>query len=185
MTEITKSQTGMTVVKKTIMKLDPVSMEVVQVKPILLLDVSGSMNMHVTDRKRKIDVLRTVIDGIKIGMDMYAFSSTCHKVKYVPEPQDTTNLAGAFRYLKPQIKKDTKLTLVSDGCPDDETDALHEAIALGVPVNVVFIGTEGDDGEQFMDQLAKVTNGSRITVNEMSHNFQEQLTQGIAGYLTG
>src|SRR3990172_5419662 len=41
----------------------------------------------------------------------------------IPEPNGSTNLAGALRYIKYNVDKPNKIVLVSDGEPDNELDA--------------------------------------------------------------
>jgi len=152
-------------------------------RPILLLDVSGSM-VQMVNNKRKIDILREIVTNF-IGVRMFVFSTHINETKYIPEPQESTDLYNAFKYLKQFINKDTNLVLVSDGQPNDPESALNEAKSLGIPVNVVYIGNMGSSGEQFMKLLAKLTNGKEITAEVLNMTFQQQLTEGIQGLLYG
>ncbi len=152
-------------------------------RPILLLDVSGSMQQYVNG-KRKIDILRETITNFT-GVRMFAFSAYTEAVKYIPEPQEDTDLTRAFQHLKPLINKDTNLVLVSDGEPNNRESSLKEGESLGIPVNVVFIGNINSSGEQFMKLLARLTNGREITVDTFNKAFQQKLTEGIRGFLYG
>ncbi len=149
--------------------------------PVLLLDVSGSMQQSVGNR-RKIDILRDAVSKVGIGMDIYCFSDRMTKTKYIPEPQGSTNLRDAFRDLKGQSMQ---LLLISDGVADDPEDAIAAGILLGCPVNVVYIGSMGDIGldvgEQFMRKLAEATGGKWLTLDTMQEAgvFQGKLENGI------
>ncbi len=145
--------------------------------PVLLLDVSGSMQQSVGNR-RKIDILRDAVERVGIGMDIYCFSDRMTKTKYIPEPQSSTNLIGAFLELKGQSMQ---LLLISDGIADDPEDAIAAGILLGCPVNVLYIGSVGDQGESFMRKLAESTGGKWLTLDTMQEAgvFQQKLENGI------
>lgn len=172
-----------TIRRTKVIRYNPETQLETDARSILLLDVSGSMS-QIVNGKRKIDILREIVVNFT-GVRMFAFSTYTTEVRYVPEPQESTDLSGAFRYLKPYINKDTNFVLVSDGQSDNPESALNEAKSLGIPVNVVYIGNRGDMGEDFMQLLARLTNGKEITAETFSKAFQQQLTEGIQGFLYG
>ncbi len=151
--------------------------------PVLLLDVSGSMQQSVGN-KRKIDILRDAVVNVGIGMEIYCFSDRMTKTKYIPEPQGSTNLTGAFRELKGQSMQ---LLLISDGVADDPENAISAGVSLGCPVNVLYIGVPGDQGESFMRKLAESTGGKWLTLDTMQEAgvFQGKLEDGIERMLLG
>jgi len=149
--------------------------------PVLLLDVSGSMCRDLNG-KRRIDILRDAVEKVGNGMETYCFSDTTVKTKYIPEPHGSTNLKGAFQVLKGQSMQ---LILISDGIADNPNDAIQSAIELKCPVNVLYIGSPGDEGELFMKRLAEMTGGKWITLDTMqdSNIFQTKLENGIQNLL--
>ena len=180
---ITQNPNKPTIRRTKVLKYNPETQLEIDARPILLLDVSGSMHQYVNN-KRKIDILRETVANFT-GVRMFVFSTYTNETKYIPEPQESTDLANAFRYLKSYINKDTNLVLVSDGEPNDSESALNEALSLHIPVNVVYIGNIGSSGEDFMKMLARITNGKEITVETFNKAFQQQLTDGIHGLLYG
>jgi hypothetical protein len=149
---------------------------------IFLLDVSGSMDWDVNGR-RKIDHLRSVLQEYRENRKI-CFNSSIIEGE-IPEPYGGTDMASAFRYLRSREYKVEQLVLVSDGDPDDPQDAIAQALQLHIPVNIVYIGQRGSTGEKFMQKLSAVTHGNVFTAEtDAPAKFNEQLTQGIAGFLT-
>lgn len=164
--------------KTTIQKYNPNNQTVITGKQILLIDVSGSQNMYVGD-KRKIEIIREVLIPC-IDTEKYCFSEKVEKIKdIIPDPQSTTDMKVAFEYMKKVVNSATNLILISDGLPDNIDDAILAGKKLGIPINVLYIGIPGDKGEQFMHVLAKITGGSVITANTLRPDFQKQLSNGI------
>ena len=180
---ITQNNNKLSIRRTKVIKYNKETQLEIDARPILLLDVSGSM-AQIVNEKRKIDILRETVINF-IGVRMFVFSTYTTETKYIPEPQESTDLTNAFRYLKSYINKDTNLVLVSDGEPNDSESALNEAKSLGIPVNVVYIGNLGSSGEDFMKRLARLTNGKEITAETFNKAFQQQLTDGIQGLLYG
>lgn len=180
---ITQPQNKPTIRRTKVIKYNKETQSEADARPILLLDVSGSMHQCVNG-KRKIDILRETVTNFT-GVRMFAFSTYTEEIKYIPEPQEDTDLTNAFIHLKPIINKDTNLVLVSDGEPNNNESSLKEGESLGIPVNVVFIGNMGSSGEEFMKKLARLTNGREITVETFNMAFQQKLTEGIMGLLYG
>lgn len=146
---------------------------------IFLLDCSGSMSESVDGRSKILhleDVMRDYQAVRKVG-----FSDSVFAWQQGIRPAGNTGMALAFRHL--QSQKPEKVVLVSDGCPDNEEDAIHEAVALHIPVNIVYIGEKGDRGEAFMQRLATATGGKTFTAETHKPQFVKQLSHAIAGYL--
>lgn len=149
-----------------------------EIQPFLLLDVSGSMDNKIGDQ-RKIDILRSAVSNSNFkGIKQYVFSERIIETQYIPEPYGSTKLDTAFRYLikvNPQ-----KLLVVSDGLPDEPGAAIESGKGLKIPVDVLYIGNIGDEGEQFMKRLSETTGGKFMTVDTTEINdFQKNLTDGI------
>lgn len=175
MSEIQISNNTVQVLRTKIIRYVP-GHGMTEIQPFMLLDVSGSMIGQVGN-KRKIDMLRSAVSNYK-GVHQYIFSDRVTETQYIPEPHGSTELHSAFRYIAKA--NPLKLLLVSDGLPDDPDASIDAGKALKISIDVLYIGTPGDEGEQFMKQLAEVTGGKFMTVDTMEINdFQKNLTEGI------
>lgn len=171
-------QNKLEIKSQRVIRYDPKTESLVEIKPMLLLDISGSMSQHVCEN-RKIDILRNAVKDIK-NARMFVFSDDCRETAgYIPEPESSTDLVNAFGIIRLEINKDTNLLLVSDGIPDEPEESIRAAKSLGIPVNVMYIGRKGDRGEEFMWQLAKATGGKEITADTGFANFALELKSGI------
>ena len=155
--------------------------ELVEMTPVLLLDVSGSMNQTVAVGKTKIEVLNEVVKNNFSAIRKFAFSDRFYEVFGNELTADgSTGLIAALRHL-PKMKLD--LCLLSDGLPtDNENDCIEEAKKLGYPVNVMYIGDKGDSGEAFMIRLAKETDGKILSVDAQMLN-PEKLSDNMTKLL--
>lgn len=160
-------------------------------KKIFLLDVSGSMENYVDDNS-KLDHLRNIMKDypearkVCFSSDVYCNIDRDGNLDCdIPQfASGTTDLARAIRYLR-TMKRPERIVLISDGEPDDQYSAMHEAVQFSVPIDIIFIGKKGSSGERFMINLAKNTNGKEFTIEDKSNvNFQKQLSVKIAGLLT-
>ncbi len=148
--------------------------------PVMLLDVSGSMEECINGR-RKVDMLKDAVEAAASGIETYCFSSSCVKTKIIPQPQGGTDLADAFCVLKNVAPAAMHLILVSDGMPDNVENAIYHGKRLQCPINVIYIGVQGDSGESFMRRLAEDTGGKWLTVDTLrdQNNFQQKLSSGL------
>ncbi len=128
---------------------------------VFVLDVSGSMD-GMSGKQRKIDHLRDVMSKYPTAHKV-CFSDDVYLTQDIPEPRGGTSLDKTFRYLA-KTNNFKKIVLVSDGEPNDEGEALNEAVTLGAKVDIVFIGTKGSRGERFMERLAERTGGIHFIV---------------------
>jgi hypothetical protein len=115
----------------------------------LLCDVSGSMDEVLNDTDsdtyksygtvKAIDVLNDIVKDFD-GARIFEFSSNCSLVKpgTVLYTKGSTNLAGAFKYIK--LHNVTETILLTDGAPDHHLDALREA--KGLKLNIIYIGPQ-------------------------------------------
>lgn len=148
---------------------------------VFLLDISGSMQERV-EGKRKIDHLRDVMQAYRDTRQV-CFSHHVWETNKIPEPQSNTDMAQGFSYLQTLAPHPNLVVLVSDGEPDNPSDAEAQALALHIPVNIIFIGMKGSYGEVFMLRLAQLTGGKVHTVQPTAPNFGKQLTVTVAGML--
>lgn len=147
---------------------------------VFLLDVSGSMS-DIVDGKPKIAHLREVMQDHQSNRKI-SFSGHVWE-NQIPEPQSNTDMALGFRHLQTVMPKPTVIVLISDGLPDSPEAAIQEALVLHIPVNIIYIGEKGDEGEAFMKKLASLTGGREFTAEPAKQQFAQQLRAGIAGLL--
>lgn len=125
---------------------------------ILLADVSGSMAAPAWGGRRKIDVLREAVTGVRTRSPYHlmAFASqVMDGLVDIPEPEGTTRLDLG---LAAALRHQPRATLViSDGQPDDEQAALDVAARLPGRIDVLYVGPDGDRAAmEFLQRLARV-----------------------------
>lgn len=157
---------------------------------MLLIDTSGSMSSPVdrwgAEPKRRIDALREVVAIIKSQghVPMIAFGGAYGEdvrfVDDVPEPAGGTPLHLAIPLAK-QFGA-TRLVVVSDGMPDLTQQSMDEARMFGGRIDVAFVGTVGEGGDLFLNELARATGGTQFNG---SLGDPKQLSSGIIGLLEG
>lgn len=135
---------------------------------ILLLDISGSMAEESSRGQRRIDTLWTLVQQMRsrnIPFRVAVFSTECEWSDAVecPIPLASTDLSYALSWLGSNSSP-KKITLITDGLPNSEELALIEAAALGVPINVLYVGPDDTSyyslrAKNFCIQLAKASNG--------------------------
>jgi hypothetical protein len=130
--------------------------------PVLLLDVSASMNRGAP---RRIDVLWKAVQTLETPQVKVAvFSDGCRwtRLETTPEPDGNTNLALAFQTIRHVAV--TQLTLVTDGEPNDMETAHTRGLALGVPISILFVGDpQLEEAISFCQRLCKATGGTFAT----------------------
>jgi hypothetical protein len=132
-------------------------------RSLLLVDCSSSMGDHVITGERKIDKLRAIVETLRAThpVPMAAFglrsSTTVELVESIPEPAGMTPLHRAIDFGR--VQEANHLVVVTDGHPDSGTLAYAAADAFQGPIDVFFIGDEGDAGARFCTELARRTGG--------------------------
>jgi uncharacterized protein YegL len=131
---------------------------------VLLLDTSGSMS---AGEPRRIDLLWQIVQALRTPQARWrvaTFNTYCRwsGVATVPEPSGTTDLGGAIRMIAEAAP--LRVTLVTDGEPDDQEDAYEAAVTLQCPVNILFVGDPGDaEATAFCQRVCAVTKGTFAT----------------------
>jgi len=163
----------------------------------LLIDCSGSMNEYMRNGKKRIDGLRTVVEQVQSQKPttMIAFGprNADHIDVFftttVPDPDGGTPLHRAIELAR--TNGAGRLLVISDGIPDLSQQCLEEAKSFGGPIDVVYVGdpddptqawTESRPAVQFMDELAKVTGGSKFD-GDLSQ--PKALAGAVIGLLSG
>lgn len=129
----------------------------VQGPDLILADVSGSMSSLAWGGRQKIDVLREAITYVRENTPsiLITFSSTVQENVYeIPQPGGNTALHLA---LESALKYSPKTTLViSDGQPDDPSEALRQTHYLTGVINTLYVGPDTDQTAiRFMNDLAR------------------------------
>lgn len=141
---------------------------------VLLADVSASMQDVAWGGHRKIDILRTTLDGLQWPGPILAFATAVTRCTAIPEPSGSTKVDLALRAA---LDLNPAATLViSDGEPDDEAAALEAARLLPGIIDVLYIGPETNRAAMdFMQRLAKAGCG-RFDARDLRRTGPEQLT---------
>lgn len=151
---------------------------------IFLLDLSGSMSEAVEDGKPKIAHLEKVMRDYP-SVRKVGFSDSVFQWQPGQRPAGNTDMAAGFRHLQTLLPKPAVVVLISDGEPNNPDDAVQEALKLHIPVNIIFMGDKGSQGEAFMMRLATLTGGKEFTAQSNTPQFGKHLKAGISGLLTG
>ena len=131
----------------------------------LLLDVSGSMDAPIGPGHRKIDALRRIVDDLHGDLHgplvAFGLCTAPRQVAYVdrvPEPSGTTPLKEGIVFCHEEGAQ--RIIVVSDGAPDDAGGALEAARAFKHPIDVFFVGSDGETcGAAFLRSLCVAAGG--------------------------
>lgn len=161
-------------------------------KTVLLLDCSGSMSSPMRNGKLRITGLREVVRDVQQQRptEMIAFGplvqtnpgewTAVRFVSDVPEPGGGTPLHDALKFAA--VHGAGRCVVISDGWPNDRTQALEAAKQFGGQVDIVFVGDPNDPGSFFLDELAKTTGGRRF---EGDLSEIKELAGTVVGLLNG
>ena len=93
-----------------------------------------------------------------------------------------TNLAAALRFAKLADVPGISIIVISDGEPDNETEALGLAKTFKNCISTIYVGPEErPTGRDFLTRLAKTTGGRTITADrakELSASIETLLLKG-------
>ena len=78
---------------------------------------------------------------------------------------NSTDLAGALRFVKQVDNPYITFAIISDGEPDSEKDALEAARLMQGKINTVYVGPELGRGREFLARLASQKKGT-YSLNE-------------------
>lgn len=88
-----------------------------------------------------------------------------------------TDMVAALQFIRPADGCGMTLVLISDGGPNDPAGTLAEARRFTSPIQTVYVGPKGGEGEAFLAKLAAATGGTHQTKSI------PQLAASIAGLL--
>lgn len=155
---------------------------------IIVVDTSGSMDAcDSRGNKSRYDVACEELKNLQGSMPgklaVIAFSSD---VIFCPsgvpfQYHGGTNLAGALKFTKVADVSGMRFIVISDGDPDDESEALKVARTYKAKIDTIFVGPEGGHGQEFLRKLAKASGGQGVTaaqVNKLKDKVETLLLQG-------
>jgi hypothetical protein len=145
-------------------RVNPSARKRVSNSSVLILDNSGSMAEYVGS-DRKIDILRRAIAPLG-SYEILVFNSTCEWTNQIPEPTGGTAMHLAIDTAADLRPRQT--LIVSDGLPDDETQALRSAKMLTGIISTLYIGDDSNKKAiAFMRRLARLGAG-RADIRDLS-----------------
>lgn len=147
---------------------------------IILFDRSGSMHgVKMGQARDALFELQRTHDG---DILLIAFDST-PKVVYDGDPGEArggTMIGAALSYAKELDIPGRRFILISDGCPQDEHQAISVAQTYTSPIHTIFIGDDFDTrGLAFMQRLAALSPKN----SDLGHADVSKLEQKVAALL--
>lgn len=148
---------------------------------IIIVDTSGSM--HQCDSrggKSRYDVACAELKHLQGSLPgKLALLSFADDVQFCPSgiPFDFgggTDLAKALKFAKvADLSSGMRFIVISDGEPNDESEALKVAKTYRNRIDTIFVGPEGGMGQTFLNQLAKASGGQHVTADRVKELAQE------------
>ena len=137
---------------------------------VVLVDVSGSMEAHDSlGGRRRYDVACEELAQLqgrnsgKVGVIAFSDDAIFVPGGIPPMLGSGTNLAGALRFARVADVPGIRFVVISDGQPDDEAGALHEAAQYKAAISTVYVGPERDPrGRDFLARLASAHGGRSL-----------------------
>jgi Mg-chelatase subunit ChlD len=130
---------------------------------LIVVDVSGSMSGSPYDqacaelRKLQADLPGKVAVVAFSDRPEFAAHGTPRMIG------GGTDLARALTFVHVADDCEIRFIVISDGCPNDEAAALREARKFQSRIDTVFIGREGEPGQDFLRRLAAASGGQHST----------------------
>jgi hypothetical protein len=155
------------------------------VDALVMVDTSGSMDMHdcLNGRSRydlaceQLVRLQRDLPG-KVGVISWNSDARFCPGGIPTTPCGGTDLVGVLKFVKPADGTGIKLILISDGEPDNETEALRLAGQFKSKIQTIYIGPESGYGREFLRKLAMATGGVSVSqsVKDIA-NLQQTVTK--------
>lgn len=152
---------------------------------VIVVDTSGSMGAHDSrGGQSRYDVacqeLQNLQGNLPGKLAVISFSSD---VLFCPNGvpfnyQGGTDLAKALKFAKVADVKGIRFIVISDGEPDNESEALRVARTYTNRIDTIYVGPEGGEGQGFLRKLAKASGGQGVTaaqVKELSNTVEKLL----------
>lgn len=135
---------------------------------VAMIDVSSSMS-DMVNRSTRWELATKELEKIQEAypgrVALLSFSS---HVRFHPDgkpdhPSGMTKMTECLELARMADVPGMTFILISDGEPNNDWSALEEAKKFENKINTVFIGPDGDYGEQFLRDLAAATGGEHAT----------------------
>ncbi|UOF76894.1 von willebrand factor (vwF) type a domain protein [Bacteriophage sp.] len=133
---------------------------------ILLVDVSGSMDMHdcaegKTRYKVACEQLLSLQRSLEGKIAVVAFSDRPFFCPggIPPMPNGGTDLTAALKFIQPADGCGIRFVVISDGEPDNGTTAIELANKFTTKIDTVYCGPETGAGREFLSDLAAASGG--------------------------
>ena len=152
---------------------------------IILVDTSGSMaqsdGTENTRYERACNELAKIQNTMPGKICVISFSD---EVMFCPAGvpwnySAGTDLAKALKFAKVADVPDMRFIVISDGEPNDESEALKVAKTYKNHIDTIYIGRENSSGQAFLAKLAKASGG--ISARDFS---AAQLSSTVKGLLS-
>lgn len=148
----------------------PVEQVFLDAELVILVDQSGSMDAHDAGRgttrrdkaNEELERLQAAYPGEIVVFEFASGIAYCPGGRPVNDVGGTTDLRGALAYLRPLVDGLFNFVVITDGEPDNPTEALHEARKFTGPINTIYVGPEDGEGKDFLRQLAQATGGKKF-----------------------
>ena len=137
---------------------------------IVLIDVSSSMNERDAGDGRsrwraasdELERVQAALPG-KIALISFANAPAFCWNGILPRAAGSTNLLAALQFVAIADDCGLPIILISDGEPNDPGAVLAYAARFVTPLQCVYVGPAGSEGEAFLHRLARVTGGTANT----------------------
>jgi len=128
-------------------------------------DAPGGLSRHDAAQK-ELEHLQTSQPG------KFSVVSFSNEARFCPTGiphrfNESTNMAGALRFVKPADDCGIRFFLITDGEPNSESETLEVAKTFKSRIDVVYIGRENGRGRDFLQRLAALTGGQSVKSKEI------------------
>jgi hypothetical protein len=142
----------------------------VQCDVVVMVDVSGSMGDYYEGEESGLydTCFDAAADALKQLQELYPsrvallqFSSLTQfrpDGTLVPEFA-STNMTSALEMARMADVPGMTFILISDGYPDFAEHAKREARKFSQPIHTIYIGREGEAGQEFLEEIARMSGG--------------------------
>lgn len=151
------------------------------VDAVIVVDVSSSMEIpDATGRRTRFDVASNELARLQNQLPgKLAVVSFSNHPQFDPSGKPDcrggmTDMAAALRFIRPVDGCGVRLILISDGEPDDASDALKVAKKFKTKLDTIYIGPEDGAGRDFLRQLSEATGGASVTNEAAKLNLLSQ-----------
>lgn len=111
---------------------------------------------------RKLAAVQNQTPG-KIAIVSFSDRPMFHPDGIPGKPSGTTDMADGLRFIQIADGCGIQFILISDGEPDDDVATLAIARQFETPIDTIYVGPVGGEGEDFLRRLSALTGGRSVT----------------------